>query len=198
LTIAIAGAIGYVAWHIIPRSRTRAAAGSASFKPCKSRPSKFQPERTLDCVLRVSSHFLDRSKRAASGLSPTWRKSNCRISCGFSSKHQHGERADFHARDPHESAADLSCVNLHGFRLREADLRGAEISGAKLSKVDLSGADLSGADLTGADLPRVILDGANLGSIDLTGATDGSSFSEARGFEWGASALPIRAGRGWI
>jgi len=99
-----------------------------------------------------------------------------------SSKHQHGERADFHARDPHESAADLSCVNLHGFRLREADLRGAEISGAKLSKVDLSGADLSGADLTGADLPRVILDGANLGSIDLDRRHDGSSFSEARGF----------------
>jgi len=170
LTIAIAGAIGYVAWHIIPRSRTASSAGSASLSPASPGPasSSRSAPSIVSCVFPATSWTDQKGrKRPVADLAEIELQNILWVS----SKHQHGERADFHARDPHESAADLSCVNLHGFRLREADLRGAEISGAKLSKVDLSGADLSGADLTGADLPRVILDGANLGSIDLTGAT---------------------------
>jgi len=105
LTIAIAGAIGYVAWHIIPRSRTRAAQ-ARQFKPCKSRPSKFQPERTLDCVLRVSSHFLDRSKGPQAACRRPGGNRTAEYPVGFQQASTR-ERADFHARDPHESAARI-------------------------------------------------------------------------------------------
>jgi uncharacterized protein YjbI with pentapeptide repeats len=164
LTVAIAALIAYVAWHIVPRSQTANISTSAS--SAEAIPSS-AVSSLVSCAF-PASFWTDQSgrKRPVADLADIELQNILWVT----SKHQRGEQADFHARNAREVPADLSCVNLCDFRLREADFRGAEITGAKLSRADLSGADLSGADLTGAVLPKVILDNAKLESIDLTGA----------------------------
>ena len=143
LTVAIAGVIGYVAWHIIPRGRTASSEGAAAAGGSAS--------SIVSCVF-PASFWTDQNgqKQPIANLADIELQNILWIS----SKHEHGKKADFHAGGPR--AADLSCVDLSDFKLREADLQGTEMSGAKLSGADLSGANLSQADLTGADLSSII------------------------------------------
>ena len=70
---------------------------------------------------------------------------------------------------------NLSCTNLRGADLYDADLWGANLRGANLYSTNLRGADLRvanlrGADLRGADLRGANLRGAELYSTNLRGA----------------------------
>jgi len=152
LTLAMAGVIGYIAWHIVPRGET--ASGSASSISKSSSPAS--SSESASCVFPASS-WIDQTgqKRPVADLK------------GIVSKH-----ADFHKRNSRESPADLSCVDLRGYRLAGADLRGTKLLCANLSKVDLSGADLRLANLTEADLSDSRLDGANLEGDSLNVSTD--------------------------
>jgi uncharacterized protein YjbI with pentapeptide repeats len=161
LTIGIAGAIGYAAWHIVLRSEPASSEGSArSSESAASNASCSFP----------ATFWIDQNgrKRTVADLKEIETQHNLWVS----SKHQHGEKADFHGRIPRESAADLSCVDMNGFRLAGADLRGAGLVAANLSGADLSDADLRLANLTDADLSGSKLEGANLEGDSPLVATD--------------------------
>jgi uncharacterized protein YjbI with pentapeptide repeats len=66
--------------------------------------------------------------------------------------------------------ANLSCADLRGATLRDANLRGAHLSCADLRDATLRGADLRGANLSCADLSCANLRGANLRGANLRGA----------------------------
>jgi uncharacterized protein YjbI with pentapeptide repeats len=160
LTVVIACAIGYVAWRFFPRSEPASGEGLAG--------SSGSAASIVSCVF-PASFWTDQNgrKRPVADLTEIELQNIFWVS----SKGQHGEKADFHARSPHESPADLSCVDLSNFHLQEADFQGAVLNGAHFVGADLSGANLTLADLTGAELSSIILDNARLESSDVTGAT---------------------------
>jgi uncharacterized protein YjbI with pentapeptide repeats len=176
LTIAIAGGIGYLAWHIVPWHES--AAGERSARSSESASA-------IALCSFPASFWIDQNGRTrpVAQLKEIETKHNLWVS----SKHQQGEKADFHARGLRESPADLSCVDLPDFRLAGADLRGTGFVAADLSGADLSGADLRLANLTDADLSGAKLDGANLEGDNPSAATDlsharmkGASFIRAK------------------
>jgi hypothetical protein len=159
LTVAIAGAIVYLAWHIFLPSEPASIKASASVASAVPAPTCNFP----------ASVWKDQSGQKRP-ISPDLKEIEVQHVLWASNKGLRGEKADL-------SAADLSCVDLRGH-----DLRGADITGTNLSRADLSGADLTAAQgatdqscgldqKCATDLAEAKLDGAKLDGIDLTGAT---------------------------
>lgn len=165
LTIAIALAIGSMAWHVIMGSELSTEEvspnPSAAPTPTCSFPARFWKDRLGKD--RPVSELMEIESRHM-----LW----------ISSNHSQGEKADL-------SGADLSCVDLRDYNFNGADLTGARFSRANLSHANLIAAqgatdqacgrnpncsvtNLTEAELTGAQLQEADFTGATLVRSDLT------------------------------
>lgn len=183
LSVTIAGVLALLAWYVIARSALPIASSANS--------SNVSVPTTPSCTFPASFWKDNQGQQRPVG---DLMDIESRHQLWISSKYQRGEQADFSSR---ESRTDLSCVDLRGFQLQEADFEGAVLAGANLAGVDLTGADLSARVLENsktesaglpartqsalaekedsttsqpADLRHAILQGAHLHHTDFTEA----------------------------